>query len=62
MGGKHQLGYNQRGGGIGGYPAETQGCTRENQAASLQEGAGVEDYDNPDAMTPEEIALYDAEM
>ena len=62
VGGKHQLGYNQRGGGIGGYPAETQGCTRENQAASLQEGAGVEDYDNPDAMTPEEIALYDAEM
>ena len=62
VGGKHQLGYDQHGRGAGGYPVETQGGTRDSQAASLQDDAGMEDDDNPDAMTPEEMALYDAEM
>ena len=62
VGGKHQLGYDQHGRGAGGYPVETQGRTRDSQTASLQDDAGMEDDDNPDAMTPEEMALYDAEM
>ena len=62
LGGKSQLTFDQRGKGQAAHPMEVQGHTRESQKSLALVNRELEEDDNPDTMTTEEIAFYDAQM
>ena len=61
LGGKSQLTYDQRGKGQAAHPMEVQGHTRESQKSLAPVNRELEEDDNLDTMTAEQIAFYDAQ-